>query len=215
MFTGIVEAALPVKAAQRQGGLLRITLDLSILGEAASVRPGDSVAINGCCLTVAGLEGALATFEAIPETQSLTNLGDLQPGMPVNVERAIKAGGRFDGHFVQGHVDGTGVVADLREQAGELRVTIDCGPEFAAQCIHKGSVCVDGVSLTIAELDTSSFVLAIIPHTRKVTSIGQWRVGSRVNLEADMVGKYVRRGLPAGRASSIDEGLLKRAGFMP
>lgn len=215
MFTGIVEAALPVKAAQRQAGLLRLTIDLSSLDESASVRPGDSVAINGCCLTVAGLDGALAMFEAIPETQSLTNLGELQPGVPVNVERAIKAGGRFDGHFVQGHVDGTGVVTDMQERAGELRVTIDCGPGFAAQCIQKGSVCVDGVSLTIAELGTTSFVLAIIPHTRKVTSIGQWRVGTRVNLEADMVGKYVRRGLQAGPASGIDESLLKRAGFMP
>lgn len=215
MFTGIVEAALPVRSAQRHEGLLRLAIDLSCLDESGGLRNGDSVAINGCCLTVAALDGSVATFEAVPQTQSLTNLGELKAGARVNIERAVKAGGRFDGHFVQGHVDSTGVVAALKEQDGELRVTVDCGPEFAAQCIPRGSVCVDGVSLTIAELDASSFTLAVIPHTRKVTSIGDWRVGTRVNLEADMVGKYVRRAMGRAPASSIDEELLRRTGFAP
>jgi riboflavin synthase len=190
VFTGIVEAALPVQAATDAGGVRRITLDLSKLG---SAKLGDSIALNGCCLTIAALVSGRATFEAVPETLKLTNLGDLKPGSLVNVERALKAGAGFDGHFVQGHVDGVGVVAEIRENGGEWRVRIDCGREFAAQCIHKGSVCVDGISLTIAELEEDAFVVAVIPHTRKITNIGRWAEGARVNLEADMIGKYVRR----------------------
>ncbi len=216
MFTGIVEAALPVLSADRQGGLLRVKLDLSTLPGAASIRLGDSVALNGCCLTVAQLAGTVATFEAVPETQKLTNLGGLQTGSVVNVERALQAGARFDGHFVQGHVDGTGTVEALHEAGGEVRVRVGCGAAFAQQCILKGSVCMDGISLTIAELDVSSLTIAVIPHTRKVTSIAHWKPGTLVNLEADLIGKYVRRQLEAAQpgTSSITDELLRRTGFV-
>jgi riboflavin synthase len=214
VFTGIIEAALPVGDARRDGGLLRVTLDLSVLADWQTVKIGDSVALNGCCLTVAALNGATATFDAIPETQRLTNLGALKAGSLVNVERAMKAGARLDGHIVQGHVDATGKVASMVEAGGELRVAVDCGEEFARQCILKGSVCVDGISLTIAELGDTTFTVAIIPHTREATNIRQWRVGTPVNLEADLVGKYVRRHLEQTRASSIDEDLLRRTGFV-
>jgi riboflavin synthase len=191
MFTGIVEAALAVEAVQDKDGLRRITLDLSSLPEADGIKLGDSIALNGCCLTVAALDGELATFEAIPETLKLTNLGGLKQGSVVNVERALKAGSRFDGHFVQGHVDRVGKVAAVNGEA-EWRVRIDSGREFAAQCIHKGSVCIDGISLTIAELGPDWLTVAIIPHTREVTNIRGWKAGTPVNLEADMIGKYVR-----------------------
>ncbi|MBK8206018.1 MAG: riboflavin synthase [Planctomycetes bacterium] len=216
MFTGIVEAAVAVRSAERSDGLLRLKLDLSTLPDAASMKLGDSVAVNGCCLTVATLAGGVATFEAVPETQRLTNLGGLQTGSVVNVERALQAGARFDGHFVQGHVDGTGHVLALDEASGEVRVGIDCGAAFAQQCIHKGSVCIDGISLTIAELDVSSFTVAVIPHTRRVTNIRYWKPGSLVNLEADLIGKYVRRQLEATTpGSSITDELLRRTGFAP
>lgn len=208
MFTGIVEAALDVRSVSDAAGLRRITLDLSSIGD--DLKLGDSVAINGCCLTVASLSGGRAGFDAIPETLRLTNLGALKAGSIVNIERALIAGARFDGHFVQGHVDGVGEVGAITEGAAEWRIRIDCGREFAAQCIHKGSVCLDGVSLTIAELDTSSLTVAVIPHTRKVTNIGQWQRGTRVNLEADMIGKYVRRQLEG--AGDLSE-LLRDSGF--
>ncbi|MCG3184132.1 MAG: Riboflavin synthase [Planctomycetes bacterium] len=214
MFTGIIEAALPLKAAAEAGGVRRLSLDLSSLRDHASIRLGDSVALNGCCLTVAKLEGAVATFEAIPETLRLTNLGGLQPGALVNVERAMQAGARFDGHFVQGHVDGVAEVAGIEDRGGEWRVRIACGREFADQCIPKGSVCLDGISLTIAELHDDSFVVAIIPHTRQITNISAWSKGTRVNLEADMLGKYVRRQLQQQTRSSVDDDLLRRAGFI-
>jgi riboflavin synthase len=214
VFTGILEAALPVGEARRDGGLLRVSLDLTALDDWQSVKLGDSVALNGCCLTVAALNGATSTFEAIPETQRLTNLGALKTGSLVNVERAMKAGARLDGHIVQGHVDATATVASMVEAGGEVRVAIDCGEDFARQCIYKGSVCVDGISLTIAELTDTTFKVAIIPHTREATNIRQWKAGTQVNLEADLVGKYVRRHLDQARHASIDEDLLRRTGFV-
>jgi riboflavin synthase len=192
MFTGIVEAALEVETVEQAGGFLRVTVDLSTLEDAGSIKLGDSVALNGCCLTVAALAGGKATFEAVPETLRLTNLGDLKPGGLVNVERALRAGARFDGHFVQGHVDAVGEVKQIL-QGDDYRVRIGCGRGFSAQCIHKGSVCLDGISLTIAELGADALVVAVIPHTREVTNIRRWKPGTRVNLEADMIGKYVRR----------------------
>ena len=193
MFTGIIEAALPVAAVEDTGGVRRLTVDLSKLPESGSIKLGDSVAINGCCLTVAALASARATFDVIPETLKLTNLGGLKAGGRVNVERAMVAGARLDGHFVQGHVDRVGEVTSAGTSGGEWRVRIRCGREFAAQCILKGSVCVDGMSLTIAELEPEILGVALIPHTRHVTNASDWGAGTRVNLEADMIGKYVRR----------------------
>jgi riboflavin synthase len=154
------------------------------------------------------------TFEAIPETLKLTNLGALKKGSPVNVERALKAGARLDGHLVQGHVDQVGTIEEIKVNKGERRVKVKCGVEFAQQCVRKGSVCLDGISLTIAELGPDSFTVAIIPHTWEVTNLRARKVGDEVNLEADTVGKYVlahmARMFPK---SMIDEKLLKNAGW--
>jgi riboflavin synthase len=212
VFTGIVEAAIPLHSV-KDGAVRSLQLDLAALPDAATIKLGDSVALNGCCLTVAALRGALATFEAVPETLKLTSLGRLATGSLVNVERAMKAGARLDGHLVQGHVDSIGSVARIDDRGGEWRVRIDCGREFASQCVHKGSVCVDGISLTIAELHDDAFTLAIIPHTRTVTNIREWRTGTPVNLEADVIGKYVRRHMQM--LTSVDTDLLRRAGFSP
>lgn len=212
MFTGIIEAAIPVAGVANAPGLRRMEIDLRGLQNWQAVKPGDSVAINGCCLTVAGLQGGLATFEAVPQTLSLTNLGELRQGDVVNVERAMLAGSRLDGHLVQGHVDKVAAVGGITERGGEWRVRVDCGAEFAAQCVPQGSVCVDGISLTIADLGPAGFTLAIIPHTRQVTNIRHWMQGTRVNLEADVIGKYVRRQLQQMQGGITPE-LLKRAGF--
>ncbi len=215
MFTGIVEAAVAVGESTRDGGLLRLSMDLSTLEDWQSVKVGDSVALNGCCLTVAQLAGATATFEVVPETQKLTTLGGLARGALVNVERAMKAGSRLDGHIVQGHVDGTATIKALHEAGGEVRVAVACGAEFARQCILKGSVCIDGISLTIAELEKDGFTVALVPHTRAVTNARQWRAGTPLNLEADLIGKYVRRHLEGlHEASTIDEELMRRTGFI-
>ena len=215
MFTGIIEATVPLAQVEDANGVRRLQLNLSDLPDSGTIKLGDSVALNGCCLTVARLNSGVATFEAIPETLALTNLGAIAVGSQVNVERALMAGARFDGHFVQGHVDGVGKVASIAENAGEWRVSIDCGRAFADQCIRKGSVCMDGISLTIAELTEETFTVAIIPHTRKLTNIRDWKPGTPVNLEADLIGKYVRRQLQSDSASNVDEALLRRAGFLP
>lgn len=214
MFTGIVEASLPVADVAPAKGVTRLTLDLSRLADAGMVKLGDSVALNGCCLTVAKLAKSTATFEAIPETLKLTNLGALKRGSLVNVERALKAGSRLDGHIVQGHVDGVGSIEEIKAGKGERRVRVKCGGDFAKQCIHKGSVCLDGISLTIAELGNDWFTVAIIPHTWEVTNLRGRKAGDEVNLEADALGKYVlahmQRMFPK---STIDENTLKKAGW--
>lgn len=214
MFTGIIEGAYAVQGVEDVGGIRRISIDLSTLADSASVKLGDSVALNGCCLTVATLNHGVAMFEAVPETLRLTNLGDLKKDSLVNVERAMQAGARIDGHLVQGHVDQVGKVM-LIKSGDDFRIRVGCGREFAAQCIQKGSVCVDGISLTIAEIEQDNLTVAVIPHTREVTNIRAWAVGTRVNLEADMIGKYVRRRLDQMTDGKVDEDLLRRAGFTP
>ncbi|MBK9975664.1 MAG: riboflavin synthase [Planctomycetes bacterium] len=212
MFTGIIEAAVAIEGVSNASGLRRMELDLRALKDWQSMKIGDSVALNGCCLTVAALHDGQATFEAVPQTLSLTSLGEWKQGDLVNVERAMLAGSRLDGHLVQGHVDQVAAVGGVSEHGGEWRVRIDCGAAFAAQCVPQGSVCVDGISLTIADLGPAGFTLAIIPHTRQVTNIRAWRQGTRVNLEADVIGKYVRRQLQHMQGGITPE-LLKRAGF--
>jgi riboflavin synthase alpha subunit len=200
LFTGIVESSCPVVAAQDGPGARRLVLDLSALrgsprGAAAVLRPGDSVAVNGCCLTVAALEGERAAFDVVPETLKLTNLGRLQPGTRVHVERSLRIGDALDGHFVAGHVERTGRVAEVRPAPGETRVVIECGADFAARTLPKGSVAVDGVSLTVAELGADRFTVALVPHTLAVTRLGELRPGDLVNLEPDLLGAWVLRAL--------------------
>ena len=201
MFTGIVERACPVVAAEERDGLRRLVLDLAGLEPSADgslTGLGDSVAVNGVCLTVAALDGSRAAFDAIPETLGRTNLGALAPGSAVNVERALRFGDRVDGHLVQGHVETTGPVLAVDASPGETRLTVGCGSAFAAQCLQKGSVTVDGVSLTVAALSAESFTVALVPHTLQLTTLGKRRVGDPVNLEPDMIGQWVLRAVATG-----------------
>lgn len=191
MFTGIVQELGTVESLTGDADGVHITLRAAAV--APSVGVGDSVALNGCCLTVTGVEGSLLHFDAVPETLSRTSLGQLAPGTPVNVEPALRAGEPLGGHLMQGHVDGTGVVRSVEPDGEGSRIRIDAAPELVRYCVEKGSVAVDGVSLTVASVSATSVEIALIPHTLVATTIGWVAVGQRVNLEVDVLAKYVER----------------------
>jgi riboflavin synthase len=191
MFTGIVEATGKVEAFKKNelGGFgLEIAAPFS--PELAS---GASLAVNGCCLTVTEIVQSRLQFDLLGETLLRTNLGDLRPGDLVNLERPMAADGRFDGHLVQGHIDTTAAVLTLEERGSDRRVEIELPSSFQQYVVFKGSVAVDGISLTIAELHPSSFVLWIIPHTWEITNLQRLAPGALVNLEFDLIAKYVER----------------------
>jgi riboflavin synthase len=199
MFTGLVEHVGAVQGVTPQGAGKRLTLALGPLAD--GTRVGDSICINGVCLTVTELKGAAASFDAVAETLRRSNLGTLRTGDAVNLERALAVGDRLGGHFVQGHVDAAGRVARIATAAlaNEIHIAVDA--DIAAQMIPKGSIAIDGVSLTIAELQPAAFSVAVIPHTWQATTLSRRKVGDRVNLELDMIGKYVQRLLRHGRDS--------------
>ena len=203
MFTGIIEAVRPIESLRvaREGG--EIVVDLGDLAE--GVRVGDSVALSGCCLTVTSLRGPKASFDVSGETLSRSTLGEKRAGAMVNVERALRVGDRLGGHFVQGHVDGVGVVTRKDVRPGEWTVEFSVPEELLSTIVHKGSVAVDGVSLTLAELGERSCAVALIPHTIEQTTLKDIAVGDRVNIETDVLGKYVARLL--GLAPPADSGL--------
>jgi riboflavin synthase len=169
---------------------------------------GESVAVNGACLTVTEVAGGRVTFDAVQETLDCTSLGGLQVGVRVNLERALRADGRLDGHIVQGHVDETGTVRELALRENDTRLSVASSPAFLDWLVEKGSVAVDGVALTVTGVSSAGFDVALIPHTLAITTLGSLEPGDRVNLEADVLGKYVRRYLtrvgaaPAGTAGS-------------
>lgn len=190
MFTGLIEAVGAVRAVTPHQGGLRIRVRAPFAGELAD---GESVAVDGVCLTVTASGGGEMQADVGPETMRVTTLGSLRPDQPVNLERAIQAGSRFGGHFVQGHVDATGTVEAIRPDGDAHWLTIGFPAALAAYFIPKGSVAVNGVSLTVAELGPASFDVMIIPFTWSHTSLSVLSPGARVNLECDMVGKYVAR----------------------
>ena len=200
MFTGLVEAVgeLAERTAIAGGCRLRITTPF-----AAELAPGDSVAVNGVCLTVVAIEGDTMAFDVGPETARVTTLGALPPGCLVNLERPLRADGRFGGHFVQGHVDAIGLIEELRPEHEFHWLTVSYPALLAPLFVHKGSVAVDGISLTVAGLRTDRFAVQLVPYTMEHTNLARASVHDSVNLECDLVGKYVARaaelaGLKAG-----------------
>lgn len=191
MFTGIVEHVGRIEAVERLADLCRFEIDLGPI--AAGVGLGDSIAVAGCCLTVTALTGSVLSFEAIEQTLVTTRLGGLEVGGRVNLERAMSAGARFDGHIVQGHVDGTGRVRRFEREGHEVELHIECAAELATQLVDKGSVTIDGVSLTVVQVVPDGFHVALIPHTLEVTTLSELSVGDAVNLEVDVFGKYVKQ----------------------
>jgi riboflavin synthase len=192
MFTGLVESIGRVRSLDRRGDAARLTLETPL---AAALSIGESLAVNGCCLTVTSTDGDSACFDLLGETLARTNLGGLAPRARVNLERALRADGRFGGHFVQGHIDTTTEVLSAETKGEDLNLIIALPEAGARYLIEKGSIAVNGVSLTVASLGEDRFGLWIIPHTLQETNLGDLRAGSPVNLEYDMLAKYAERQL--------------------
>lgn len=211
MFTGLIEEIGTVENLTR-GTVGRLTITAPAI--AANVQVGDSVAVNGACLTVTSIAGRELTFDAVAETFSRTTLGELRAGDRVNLESSLKAGEPIGGHFVQGHVDGVGTILTSRSLGESRVVRINAPGDVLTYVVEKGSIAVDGVSLTVASCDSAGFTVAVIPHTLKSTTLSMKQPGDRVNLEADILGKYVQKMLGAMQASGITEELLRDAGFM-
>jgi riboflavin synthase len=199
VFTGIVrELGRVAGVVGVDGGEGGVRLRIAAPQTAGSgVALGDSVAIGGVCLTVVAIEGSEISFDAVPETMRRTALGRLAAGEEVNVEPALRAGEPLGGHVMQGHVDGTGSVRSVEREGGGKRIWIDAAQDMLRYCVEKGSVAVDGVSLTVAELDDAGFAVALIPHTLTETTLGGLVTGDTVNLEVDVLAKYVERLLPS------------------
>jgi len=191
MFTGLVIETGELLSLERTGESARLTLRAPVIGPSAQI--GDSVAVNGCCLTVTVRDGEKLGFDLLAETLRLTNLGDLAGGARVNLEPALGAGAKLGGHFVQGHVDTAAELLDFSPHGQDFRLEVALPAEFAQYVAFKGSIAVDGISLTVAEVREASFVCWIIPHTREVTNLATRRKGERVNLEFDLLAKYVER----------------------
>ena len=191
MFTGLVEEMGRVVEIQVEERSAKLTVSAPLVHQ--GVKIGDSVAVNGCCLTVIGRQADRLTFDAVPETLIRTNLGSLCPGEKVNLERSLEVGARLGGHFVQGHIDGVGTVLGMTPDENAVVMEIGMPVPLRRYFVEKGSVCVDGVSLTVASTLPTSFTVWTIPHTRAVTTLGDREVGDRVNLECDLLGKYIER----------------------
>ena len=191
MFTGIIRERARVARAAGDADGLRLEIDAPQTAAASAI--GDSVAVNGCCLTVTERADGRLAFDAVPETLRRTALGSLQAGALVNVEPALRAGEPLGGHYVQGHVDGMGRVRSRDEEGDGARLAIDAPSELLRLCVEKGSIAVDGVSLTIAALAPDGFAVVLVPHTLAATTLGSLRPGDAVNLEVDVLAKYVER----------------------
>ena len=193
MFTGLIETICIVKSVSRAGDSMVLTIDLAKLADES--RTGDSIAINGACLTIAKLQGGLASFDASAETLAKSTLGKLKPSSEVNLERPLKATDRFGGHFVLGHVDGTATVKAIDKSGEFANIKFAATTELLETMVVKGSVAVDGISLTIAAVDLNSFAVSVIPETLKRTTLGKAKIGDYVNIETDIIVKTIKRQL--------------------
>jgi riboflavin synthase len=198
VFTGIVEELGTIAAVEGDGDGLQLQIEAPALAPLSHV--GDSINVSGCCLTVVAVHGSTFAFEVVPESLRRTALGGLAPGSAVNLEDALRAGEPYGGHIVQGHVDGVGELAERREEGIGAWLRFRAPDNVQRYLIEKGSVTVAGVSLTVAELHDDGFAVAIVPHTLQVTTFGTLAVGDFVNLEADMIARYVERLLAAAPA---------------
>lgn len=197
MFTGLIEGKGVVVSLEDETAGVRVVVEAPVEictdDPRDARRVGDSVAIDGCCLTAVAVEGRRWSFQAGPETLAKTTLGRRVVGNAVNLERPLPAGGRLGGHFVQGHVDGVGVVAAIERDVEWVTMWFTLNDELASQLVPKGSVAVDGVSLTVVDVEVERFSVALIPHTLDATTLGDRDVGDAVNIETDILGKYVQR----------------------
>ena len=214
MFTGIVEEIGLVENVKKGPASASVTINAPAV--TAGTKTGDSIAVNGICLTVTSLAGSTFTADIMHESLNRSSLSDLRRGCRVNLERAMAEDGRFGGHIVSGHVDGTGIISAIREDDNAVWYTVRTSPAIMRYIVEKGSVTIDGVSLTVAAVTEDSFSVSVIPHTRQVTIMGDLRAGDKVNLENDIIGKYVEKFLKPEETSvksNITREFLTRCGF--
>ncbi len=210
MFTGIIEEVGRVRSLRR--GAKSFTLEVEATKVMEGTQIGDSIATNGVCLTVTSLTGRGFTADVMPETVSRTALGELVAGSPVNLERALQLQTRLGGHIVSGHIDGTGRIANRRQDDTALWLTVECDSKMLRYVIEKGSVTLQGVSLTVARVDERSFAVSLIPHTQAATTLHEAKVGDLVNIENDIIAKYVEKLLGHTPDESIFD-KMARCGF--
>lgn len=209
MFTGIIESFGKIERIESsgEGKVLTISCDLDL----SETKIGDSIAVNGACLTAVSLDKHQFKVDMAPETVERTTFKNMTAGSRVNIERALRLSDRIDGHLVSGHIDGTGTVASIQKHSNAVIITVQVNPELAADMIEKGSVAIEGISLTINRCSQEDFQVSIIPHTAQITTIGLKKVGDRVNIETDMIGKYVKK-IIMGGVSKNDAGSSDRTG---
>ena len=192
MFTGIVEATGRILSKEPgQGDTVRLTLEVGALAQKVAI--GDSVAVNGCCLTVVAISGRRLSFDLLGETVRCTSIGDALMGALVNLELSMAIGARLGGHFVAGHVDGTGIIRSIAMEKDDVVLRIEPPKELCKYIVHKGSITIDGISLTVAGDDGDTFHVCLIPHTLEVTNLREKKAGDRVNLESDILARYVEK----------------------
>lgn len=219
MFTGIIEALGTIKSMDRRGEDIRLTVSAGKL-DMSDVALGDSIATNGVCLTVVDFDQSSYSVDVSAETIRLTGFADYQPGMPVNLEKAMQVNSRFGGHIVSGHVDGVGKITQVIHHTDYIEFWVKAPDELAKYIAHKGSITVDGISLTVNKVNGAEFMLWIIPHTLQETIMSEYKVGSKVNLEVDVIARYLERlmlgdkAAQAEKTSNIDLAFLAENGFL-
>ncbi|MBR0484107.1 MAG: riboflavin synthase [Oscillospiraceae bacterium] len=213
MFTGIIEEIGTVKSVRTGADTCILTVSAKKIF--SDVHIGDSIAVNGTCLTVCAFDKNSFSADVMPETMRRTNLGGLKSGSPVNLERAMPANGRFGGHIVSGHIDGTGVIKNLQKEKNAVWVQISAKPELLKYIVEKGSIAIDGISLTVAKISSQDFSVSIIPHTGEETILLKKKSGEIVNLECDIIAKYVEKICGFQKSSGgISENFLAEHGFL-
>lgn len=209
MFTGIIEETGVIRAVQRGAKSAVLTVEAKKVLE--DVHIGDSIATNGVCLTVTSVRGDCFTADVMNESLRRSSLGDLKPGSRVNLERAMAANGRFGGHIVSGHIDGTGTVVSVRRDDIAVWYTVRTTPQLMRYIVEKGSIAIDGISLTVAAVESDRFSVSVIPHTAQETTLSEKRPGATVNLENDVIGKYVEKLMQKDSGITLD--FLAQNGF--
>lgn len=211
MFTGIVEEIGTIRKIYKEGKSLKLTIETKKILKDTKI--GDSISTNGVCLTVTNISDNAFTVDIMPESTRRSNLGNFKKGDLVNLERALKANGRFDGHIVSGHIDGTGKIVTIKKDENAIWIEILVNDNILKYIVEKGSISLDGVSLTVAYINNNGFAVSIIPHTGKVTTLLKKKIGDEINIECDILAKYIEKIIGLNNKNKLDINFLKENGF--